>query len=113
MVCQIRQLIGAIAVPIVCICFSSASQAGQGAKESGQYFLRVDAGGHTSEVRKVIFASDGQKLITVGRDKAVRIWDLKSGKTERTLRAWIGPDFTGEIYAAALEKQAPEGANIA
>jgi WD40 repeat protein len=65
-------------------------------------FLRIEPGGHTAAVRKILFAAQGTQLISVGKDKAVRLWDVATGRQMRTLRAFIGPDLTGEIYAAAL-----------
>jgi len=110
MVYRIHRSIPLCAVIIAGALIATLACPGQTSKESSQYFLRVEAGGHTSEIRKAVFTSDGQKLITVGRDKAVRIWDLKTGEQEKTMRAWIGPDFTGEIYAAALS---PDGKTLA
>ena len=70
--------------------------------QSSLPFLRIEPGGHTAAIRKIIFAAQGAQMISVGKDKAVRIWDIAAGKQTRTLRAFIGPDQTGEIYAAAL-----------
>ena len=63
--------------------------------------LRVEPGGHTAEVRQAIFLPGGRELVTVGKDKAVRIWDIRSGK-HRAIRFQIGPGVEGQLYCAAL-----------
>lgn len=66
--------------------------------------LLVDSGGHTSLIGDVMFTHDGKYLISAGHDKAIRVWDLESGKTIRTIRGWIGDGHEGKIYAAALSR---------
>jgi WD40 repeat protein len=66
--------------------------------------LSLDAGGHTAFVEGVFFTPDGKRLITVGRDKAVRIWDPTTGMTLRTVRLPAGPGEEGMLLAAALSK---------
>jgi uncharacterized caspase-like protein len=41
--------------------------------------------GHSDEITSVVFSADGQLLASGGRDKTVRIWDLKTGVVARTL----------------------------
>jgi len=64
--------------------------------------LVVDAGGHTARVNGLVFTKDGKYLVSAGNDKAIRIWDLASGQTVRTIRGWIGVGHEGNIYALAL-----------
>ncbi len=45
---------------------------------------------------------DGRYLVSAGYDKVVRIWDLETGETVRTLRGQIGAGHEGKIYAMAL-----------
>ena len=63
--------------------------------------LRVEPGGHTAEVRQALFLPGGRELVTVGKDKAIRIWDIRSGK-HRAIRYQIGPGIEGQLFCAAL-----------
>ncbi len=70
----------------------------------------LDTGGHVARVWKVLFTPDGGRLVTVSEDKTVRVWDVKSGATARTLRPPFGPAKEGTLYAAALS---PDGNTLA
>ncbi len=72
--------------------------------------LVLDSGGHTAEVVKVLFTPDGKQVVTVSRDKTVRIWDVQTGQTVRVLRPPIGHGLAGELYAGALS---PDGKTLA
>lgn len=41
--------------------------------------------GHTGVVMKVVFSSDSSQLLTASMDKTVRLWDVASGQTIRTI----------------------------
>jgi hypothetical protein len=41
--------------------------------------------GHEGEVSRVVFTPDGRFLLSSGRDRTVRIWDLRRGKELRSL----------------------------
>ena len=64
--------------------------------------LRIDPGGHTAVVWDVHFTSDGRYVVSSGEDKMIRVWDLESGRTVRTILGQIGPDQYGKFYATAL-----------
>jgi WD40 repeat protein len=72
--------------------------------------LVLDGGGHTAEVNKVLFTPDGKQVVTVSKDKTVRVWDAASGQTVRVLRPPIGNGVAGELYAGALS---PDGQTLA
>src|ERR1043165_491592 len=52
--------------------------------------LVIDSGGNTRYVRKVIFTRDGNQLVSVGDERVIRVWDIKTGKTVRTIRDEVG-----------------------
>jgi WD40 repeat protein len=64
--------------------------------------LQIDTGGHKSLITDVTFTADGRYLVSAGEDKVVRVWDIETGETVRTLRGEIGAGDEGKIYAMAL-----------
>jgi WD40 repeat protein len=77
---------------------------------SGKPTLCLDPQGHYATVREVIFTPDDKYLITASRDKTIRVWDLSTGRTVKTIRGQIGWGSLGKIYAAALS---PDGRTLA
>ena len=71
--------------------------------------LRLDPGGHTSLVNKLIVTPDG-RLVTASDDKTIRVWNPKTGREERKILGKIGPGPEGMIYAIALT---PDGKLLA
>ena len=69
-----------------------------------------DTGGHRGLIRTVIFTPDGSSLISVGDDKQIRIWDLKTGNTVRIIRGNTGAGREGQVLAIALS---PDGTVLA
>jgi WD40 repeat protein len=72
--------------------------------------LALETGGHMALIRSILFTPDGKQLISAGDDKVIRIWDVASGRTVRTLRGEIGDGLAGKIYALALS---PDGKLLA
>jgi WD40 repeat protein len=72
--------------------------------------LVLDPGGHTAQVARILFLPEGRELLTVSLDKSIRIWDIATGRTTRTLRPPVGDGYEGSLYAAAL---APDGRLLA
>jgi WD40 repeat protein len=66
--------------------------------------LSLEAGGHTAFVSNVFFTPKGDRVITVGQDKSVRIWDPVTNETVRTIRFPAGPGREGSLQAAALSR---------
>lgn len=64
--------------------------------------LIIDSGGHQARINFVAFTRDGKYLVSAGDDKVIRVWDLASGKTVRTIRGQNSDGDEGKIFAAAL-----------
>ena len=75
-----------------------------------QLFAFIDAGGHISTVRGAVFTKDGRQLITASLDKAIRVWDVKTGASVRVLRPPPGRGRIGEYFSVALS---PDGKTLA
>jgi WD40 repeat protein len=58
------------------------------------------------KIQDVAFTPDGRFLLSASNDKVVRVWDLTTGQTVRTIRGEIGVGREGMIYAMALS---PDG----
>jgi WD40 repeat protein len=94
----------------LCIAVWAASVgSGQEAAPEKPYLV-LDAGGHTALVSQVLFRREGREIITVSRDKTIRIWDAATGAPLRTLRPPIGKGAVGMLFAAALS---PDGETLA
>jgi len=74
----------------------------EGMDREEQPQLVLDCQGHHNVIHELIFHPGSNRLCSLGLDKAVRIWDLESGKVERTLRLRIGDDFAGSFFSGAI-----------
>ncbi len=72
--------------------------------------LNLDSGGHSALVKNAFITPKGDRVVTVGEDKAVRIWDIRSREILHTIRLPAGPGDEGALQAAAL---APNGKRLA
>jgi WD40 repeat protein len=68
--------------------------------------LMLDPGGHMAVVVGVAFTPDGKQLVSASNDKTLRVWDVESGRTIRTIRGEMAPGSWGANYAMALS---PDG----
>jgi WD40 repeat protein len=73
-------------------------------------FLRIEAGMHTSVIKRIGLSEDGQLLATGSDDKTVRLWALPEGRLVRTIRPPIDIGNGGKIFAVALS---PDGKTVA
>jgi WD40 repeat protein len=78
----------------------SAIGVGYGAEAEPR--LVLDPAGHTALVRKVLFTSGGDRLVSCSEDKCIKVWDIASGNCVKTFRGHQGPASEGMIYAMAL-----------
>ncbi len=63
---------------------------------------QLDTGGHTATIGSVAFTPGGKQLVSAAEDKVIRVWDLSSGKTVRTIRGESALGSLGKIFAMAL-----------
>ena len=73
---------------------------------SGEPILMLDTGGHMANINAIAFTPDGKQLVSASDDKTIRVWDLATGKTVRTIRGESAPGDPGKIYSMALS---PDG----
>ena len=66
----------------------------------------LDTGGHMAMINGIAFTPDGRQLVSASDDKTIRVWDLASGKTVRTIRGESAPGEAGKVHAMALS---PDG----
>ncbi len=66
----------------------------------------LDTGGHMALVKGLAFTPDGGQLVSASEDKTIRVWDVATGKTLRTLRGEAAPGGLGRVYVIALS---PDG----
>lgn len=72
--------------------------------------LVLNPNGHSGAVRKLLFSRDTKRLITVSMDKTIRVWDIATGDTIKTIYMPNGPGDEGSLFAAALT---PDGKKVA
>ncbi|QJW92653.1 caspase family protein [Frigoriglobus tundricola] len=66
--------------------------------------LTLEAGGHTDIIGKVFFTPKADQVITIARDKAVRIWDPATNEALKTIRFPAGPGQEGALQGAAISR---------
>ena len=93
-------------LPVFWLLFAGLFSIAMARSEDSPPILRIEANGHTSQVRQVVFTPDGKQLVSVGYDKAVRLWNLKDRRIAATLRTQIALGRTGHLSAAAVRPTA-------
>jgi WD40 repeat protein len=66
-----------------------------------QPILRIDSQGHMDTITGIMFADNDNKLISVSKDKTIRIWDIETGYS-KLICGQIDKEKDGMLYAAAL-----------
>ena len=103
------QLLNVVRFPralALALAFVAVFASAVGALADSDLVFKLDTGGHTSEITAITFTPDGREVVSAGKDKVVRVWDLATAQTRRTIRGQIGRGAEGEIAAMALS---PDG----
>lgn len=69
-------------------------------------FLKLETGTHTARIDQLLVTPDNKTLITSGKDKTIRVWNIENKKPERLLLGQIGIGENGKIQRIALS---PDG----
>ena len=85
---------------LFCVCIWGAARA------DDRPIPQIDTGGHMAAIRGIAFTPGGKQLVSAGEDKVIRVWDVASGKTVRTIRGESALGSLGKIFAMALS---PDG----
>ncbi|KAF2857992.1 hypothetical protein K470DRAFT_266411 [Piedraia hortae CBS 480.64] len=64
--------------------------------------------GHTDDIRSIAPSIDGRRLVTVGRDNTVRLWDVESGTEEKRTEIDIRNVKTSSGYYLRAASAFPE-----
>lgn len=71
--------------------------------------LRVEAGMHTTLIRRIAVDAPRQRLVTCSDDKTVRVWQMPEARLVTTLRVPIDAGHEGQLFAVAVS---PDGKTV-
>ena len=83
----------------VCRAQSGVPSAGESDPNDHRPKLTLNAGGHTSGIYKLLLNGYGDQLISIGLDKSIRFWDVKTGEMMRVLYVPCGTGDNGWLFA--------------
>lgn len=70
-------------------------------------FLRIEAGAHTADIKRISTDLRGDLVLTCSLDKTARLWHRADGRLLRVFRPPMVDGRNGELYSCALS---PDGA---
>lgn len=71
--------------------------------------LRVEAGMHTTLIRRLAVDAPRRRLVSVSDDKTVRVWQMPEARLVATLRPPIDTGHEGQLFAVAVS---PDGRTV-
>ena len=72
--------------------------------------LRIEAGMHTTIIKRISSDASGRYAVTASDDKTARVWDVATGRLLQVLRPPIAPGGEGALLATSM---APDGKTVA
>jgi len=76
---------------------------------SAEPLLRVEAGMHTTLIRRIAVDAPRNRLVTCSDDKTVRVWQMPEARLVATLRPPIDAGHEGQLFAVAVS---PDGKTV-
>ncbi|MBL8345140.1 MAG: caspase family protein [Rubrivivax sp.] len=76
---------------------------------SAEPILRVEAGMHTTLIRRIAVDAPRNRLVTCSDDKTVRVWQMPEARLVATLRPPIDTGHEGQLFAVAVS---PDGKTV-
>ena len=106
-----RQICKARPAGLAIICFGVAMVFAATARAQAPVpYPRIEIGEHTAIIVRLAVDRAERWLVTASVDKTARIWNLQTGRLERTLRPPQGEGNEGMLFAVAIS---PDGSRIA
>ena len=95
---------------LLCGCLLAGVDAHSQNATRGPPELTLDPGGHMAQVNGLLFTRDGKHIISAGDDRVIRVWEWRSGRTLKSMRAEYASGPDGKILAIDLS---PDGKLLA
>jgi WD40 repeat protein len=99
-----------IAHGLCCLATAVLACAASAGEPAASPILRIDTAMHSALVRRIVVDPRGNRLVSAGDDKTIRVWQLPQGRLERVMRVPIGAGYEGRLYALAIT---PDGRHVA
>jgi DNA-binding beta-propeller fold protein YncE len=97
------RIFGAAVTSTMCVLAMAQTQ------ESPAYPM-IETERHVGRIFRVAVDPTERWVVTVSDDKTARVWDVRSGRLEQTLRPPIGAGSAGELFGASIT---PDGNHVA
>lgn len=88
---------------VLALTFGCAAAAAMAGEPPTTPFPAIETGMHGAAVNRIDVLAGAGLLASVADDKTLRLWDLKDGELNATIRVPIGPGAEGKLYAVAAQ----------